>query len=249
MFVEDVLGQIAGNVGLLLSVGFMVGMMHAFEPDHVAAMLAHMQDKRRRARAHAKPRLEAIRRSLPGALWGFGHTSMILLVSLLVLVFALSIPAAVFDGFELMVGVMLIVLGAAIYWRRAFGMEHSHPHAHENGITHTHPHRHDGGHSHNHRSYLIGCLHGLAGSGVLIATSAVALGDASWVLGFVLVFGIGSMIGMMIISGTLSAALLSGRFAKLRRFLQVLTGGVTIAIGAKIIYELAASWNVSVFLQ
>lgn len=256
MFLEEMLGQVSNNVGLLLSAGFLVGLLHAFEPDHMTAMMTQVRTsgvgrwRAPPAKAPAGLRPAVLRSSLLGAFWGFGHTSMVLLVSFLVFVFALSIPPAVFGGFELVVGVMLVVLGVSVYGKRAFRQGwHSHPHAHENGVVHAHSHEHGRGHSHTHRPYLIGCLHGLAGSGSLVAASAVTLGDVSGVLWFVMVFGIGSIAGMAAVSGTLSIPfVLSRSLARLRRGLQILAGTVTVAVGLWIIHGIAASGKLSAFL-
>ena len=236
MFVEEMLVQI-NNMGLLLSVGFLVGLAHAFEPDHMFAMMTQVRGSKKDASVPpARITISALRNSLPGAFWGFGHTSMILFVSFLVFVLALNIPAMVFDGFEFLVGMMLVVLGISMYGKRIFPIRHLHPHEH-NGIVHTHQYEHGSDHSHTHKSYIIGCLHGLAGSGSLIAISVVALDDISNVLSFVLIFGIGSVIGMMIVSGVLSVPfLLSSRFARLRKSLHIVAGTVTVIIGLEVIH-------------
>lgn len=251
MLIEEILGQIGNNVGLLLSAGFLVGLLHAFEPDHMTAMMTQVQNGRAKgtSSSHAGLGPATLRNSLLGAVWGFGHTSMVLLVSSLVFILAFSIPSMVFDGFEFVVGMVLVVLGISMYRKKIFQMRHSHPHSHENGIVHSHPHTHGHSHLHTHKSYLIGCLHGLAGSGSLIALSVATIGDVSWMFSFVLVFGLGSIIGMMMVSGTLSIPFhLSYRFARLRRGLQILAGTVTAVIGLEIIYGLATSGKLSAFL-
>lgn len=249
MLLEEILGQVGNNIGLLLSAGFLVGLLHAFEPDHMAAMMTQVQNRTKKSSASARLGPATLRNSLLGAVWGFGHTSMILLVSALVFILAFSIPSVVFDGFELVVGIVLVALGISMYKREILQMRHSHPHLHENGIIHTHPHKHNRGHSHTHKSYLIGCLHGLAGSGSLIALSVVTIGDISGVFSFALVFGLGSIIGMMVVSGTLSIPFhLSSRFAKLRRYLQILAGTITAVIGLEIIYSIVTSESLSAFM-
>lgn len=249
MFFEDILVGAGGNVGLLISAGFLIGMVHAFEPDHLAAMLSRVQGGRARDPGQAALRSAALRSSLQGAVWGFGHTSALLLFSLLVFVLALSIPSAVFDGFELAVGVMLVILGASMYYRKkAWGTAaHTHPHTHPDGTAHTHTHSHDGSHAHTHKSYVIGCIHGMAGSGGLIAVGAIALGDVSAVLSFVLVFGVGSMVGMSMASGILSVPfLLSAGFVRLRRVLQAVAAAITIVIGLELIYGIVISGGLPV---
>lgn len=250
MLLEEILGQVGNNIGLLLSAGLLVGLLHAFEPDHMTAMMTQVQNSRTKKPSVSTGLGQAtMRNSLLGAMWGFGHTSMILLVSILVFILAFSIPSVIFDGFELVVGMVLVALGISMYKRKIPQIKHSHPHSHENGIVHTHPHKHSYSHSHTHKSYLIGCLHGLAGSGSLIALSVVTVGNIAGVFSFVLVFGLGSIIGMMIVSGTLSIPFhLSYRFAKLRRFLQILAGTITAVIGLEIIYSLVTSGKLSAFM-
>ena len=103
----------------LLSAGVVVGLAHALDPDHVAAVLAsgHGRTEGRRGEEAAPVRVKRAlsRGSLLGALWGAGHTSAILLVALGVLAFSLSIPGAVFDGLEAAVGLMLVALGVSAW--------------------------------------------------------------------------------------------------------------------------------------
>lgn len=230
-----------GAAWLLAPAGFALGLVHAFEPDHVAAMLGRARGGRAAGRAGLLP--AALRGSLPGAAWGLGHTSTVLLVGLLVTVLAVGIPAAVFDGFELAVGAMLIVLGASMYaGRGAFRMSHSHEHSHADGTVHSHPHSHGGGHSHAHRSYLIGCVHGLAGSGGLVAAGAAVLGGASELLAFALVFGAGTVVGMAAASTALAVPLaMSERFARLGAAVRAAAGCATAGMGAFVVHGLAES--------
>ena len=263
----------------LLSAGVVVGLAHALDPDHVAAVLAsgHGEGAGRPAGAGGAPAPLRVGRalsrgSLLGALWGAGHTSAILLVALGVLAFSLSIPGAVFDGLEAAVGLMLVALGVSAWtgtsmcglWRRMRGGErggaHPHPHSHAGGTVHTHPHSHAGGtvhthphshggweggggsaHRHGHRSYLIGCVHGLAGSGGLIALGASAMGSMEAGIAMVLAFGAGSVAGMMLASGTLSLPFaFAARLDRAKRAMRAGIGIASVAIGVAIVAGVAA---------
>ena len=256
----------------LLSAGVVVGLAHALDPDHVAAVLAsgHGRMAARGTGKAAPLRIgKALSRgSLLGALWGAGHTSAILLVALGVLAFSLSIPGAVFDGLEAAVGLMLVALGVSAWtgtsmlgvWRRVPGRRgrggahshshpggtiHTHPHSHPGGTIHTHPHSHDGGdggaHRHGHRSYLIGCVHGLAGSGGLVALGASAMGSMEAGIAMVLAFGAGSVAGMMLASGTLSLPFaFAARLDRARRAMRAGIGIASVAIGIAIVAGVAA---------
>ena len=260
----------AAAPALLLSAGLVVGMAHALDPDHVVAMLASGHGRRqdagrgggrgaggaRAAPLRAKRALS--RGSLLGALWGAGHTSTILLVSAAVFAFSLSIPDAVFAGLEAAVGLMLVALGVSAWtgtslfcvWqrrRRDGASRRPHPHSHAGGGTvHTHPHSHAGGegsggaHRHGHRSYLIGCMHGLAGSGGLIALGVTAMESMQAGIVLILAFGAGSVAGMMLASGTLSLPFaLAAGLDRVRRALQAGIGAISVAVGIAIVSGVA----------
>ena len=267
----------AAGPALVLSAGVAVGLAHALDPDHVAAVLASGHGGAGRGGESPAPLRvgRALSRgSLLGALWGAGHTSAILLVSAAVLAFSLSIPGVVFDGLEAAVGLMLVALGVSAWtgtsmlgvWIRvrgrrrggmggshrhphshAGGTVHTHPHSHAGGTVHTHPHSHDdggnggGSHRHGHRSYLIGCVHGLAGSGGLIALGASAMGSMEAGIAMVLAFGAGSVAGMMLASGTLSLPFaFAARLDRARRAMRIGVGVASVAIGIAIVLGVAA---------
>ena len=278
----------AAGPALILSAGVAVGLAHALDPDHVAAVLASGHGAAGAGRQGAAGGASAAplrakralsRGSLLGALWGAGHTSAILLVSAAVLAFSLSIPGAVFDGLEAAVGLMLVALGVSAWtgtsmlgaWRRMWGRrggEHRHPHTHAGGTVHTHPHTHaggtvhthphthaggtvhthphthdgeDGSHRHGHRSYLIGCVHGLAGSGGMVALGASAMGSMEAGIAMVLAFGAGSVAGMMLASGTLSLPFaFASRLDRARRAMRIGVGVASVAIGIAIVLGVAA---------
>ena len=266
----------AAAPALLLSAGLAAGLVHALDPDHVAAVLASGHARRKgegekvgagaggeKAPLRAKRALS--RGSLLGALWGAGHTSTILLVSAAVFAFSLSIPNAVFAGFEAVVGLMLVALGVSAWtgtsllgvwqrmWRRGGGgggRGAAHPHSHGGGGTvHTHPHSHEeggggggggGAHRHGHKSYLIGCVHGLAGSGGLIALGAAGMESIQAGIALILAFGAGSAAGMMLASGMLSLPFaLTARLGRAKRMMQAGIGAISVAVGIAIVSGVA----------
>ena len=127
------------------------------------------------------------------------------------------------------------------------GTVHTHPHSHAGGGTvHTHPHSHAGGeggggaHRHGHRSYLIGCMHGLAGSGGLIALGVTAMESMQAGIVLILAFGAGSVAGMMLASGTLSLPFaLAAGLDRVRRALQAGIGAISVAVGIAIVSGVA----------
>lgn len=239
---ETILGDILlenTTPALLLSAGLLMGLLHVLEPDHVAAMLTQTK-----AGGTGRRRKMAVRSSVLGVFWGLGHTSAILLVGVLVFVLSLSIPAQVFGWFEVAAGAMIIALGVLVLAGRSLGRMHSHPHSHDDGTVHSHPHDDSGEHLHSHRSYLIGCVHGLAGSGVLIALGISAMGTVDSFLYFVIIFGAGSVMSMGAISGFVSLPLsVVSNMRRAARAVRTATGGVSITIGVLVVYEIVIDWN------
>lgn len=184
----------------LLGVGFLLGLRHALDTDHLAAVSTVLAER---------PSLLAS--GAVGLCWGVGHTVTLLLVGSIVLICGIRIP----DEFEFIaesgVGVLLIVLGGMLAVKLYRERWHMHSHRHD-GESHVHLHSHQRQNDHRHRHWMfesirpfcIGMAHGLAGSAalmlmILATTTGVAEGLLS-----ILIFGLGSIIGMMVIGVTIS---------------------------------------------
>jgi hypothetical protein len=243
--IEELIKQLpTATPFFVLVAGFFIGISHAFEPDHVVAVATQNSKSSQKKSMSLFRQIGsgAVKSSILGALWGAGHTSALVLVSLLIFVFSMNIPNEMFGNFEFGVGIMLVILGLFTYLnRRLVGEKHIHAHAHD-GPIHTHSHVHDKAHSHGHKSYIIGCIHGLAGSGSLVVLALSTLHDLQTILSFVLVFGIGSIVGMMLISSAIglpfSLTLYSERINKILRYS---VGSVSIVIGVDILYNIVTS--------
>ncbi len=217
------------NYYIVLLSGLLIGVIHAFEPDHLSAVSTQIQQKSN----DLEHRL--INSSLYGVLWGVGHTSGIVMIGVAVVLLSITIPEEFFVGAEMLVGITLIVLGIfAIYRTR-----HSHPHTHSDGTVHSHPHTR-GHHTHGHRSYIIGCLHGVAGSGGLIILISVGLGSIESLIPFLMIFGIGSIMGMAIASGVIGIPLTMIKADNTRRYLKAGMASVAVIIGSMIIIEISS---------
>ena len=228
----------------VLVAGFVIGLLHAFEPDHVVAVATQNSKSTQKSSLSffQQIRSGAIKSSILGALWGAGHTSSLIIVSLLIFVFSMNIPNEMFSNFEFGVGVMLVLLGVFTYLNRRLVREkHIHTHTHDD-IVHTHPHTHDKVHSHGHKSYIIGCIHGLAGSGSLVVLALSTLHDLQTILSFILVFGIGSIIGMMLISSAIGLPFSFSVYSeRINKILRYLVGSISIVIGIGILYNIVTS--------
>ena len=186
----------------IVAIGGLLGVRHAFEPDHLAAVSTLAT--RPAARLWSAARL--------GLVWGVGHTATVGVVALLIIVLGVRLPDRLWPAAELVVAALLILLGAVVIWRYIRGRWHMHVHTHTAAPPHLHLHSHatDATHGHAHatvdarRSLGFGVAHGLAGSGAIAALLVVAAPDATSRLVYFAAFGAGTIIGMLGVSVTLS---------------------------------------------
>ena len=239
--IEEILSQIQTlSPALILTLGLAIGLQHAFEPDHVAAVTTQISKRKNRSQSVKQILTQGtLQSSILGALWGAGHTTSLIIIGLLVFILAINIPTNVFLGFEFVVGIMLVFLAFTTFSnKKLFKLKHIHTHSHEDGIIHTHVHEHESEHSHSHKSYLIGCIHGLAGSGGLVVLTAATLGNIETVFSFILIFGIGSIIGMMLVSSLIGLPFaFTKKIKSANKILRYLAGTVSFMIGVSIVYE------------
>lgn len=212
----------------LLGLGLVLGLEHALDADHVVAVMALVSQTRNLKKS-----------SLLGALWGAGHTTTLLISGIAVLAFKLSIPPSLALLLEFVVGLVLVALGLDVIVKVARGDLHSHEHHHEEGLhSHLHTHHRSAAHNHSHRSFLIGMLHGLAGSGTLVLLALASARSVVEGLAFMLIFGIGSILGMWITSALIAVPLLlSARFARLSLVVRLAAGLTSIVLGVVVMIE------------
>jgi hypothetical protein len=177
--------------------GSLLGMRHALEPDHLAAVTTLVSAER-----------SSLRAAWLGVCWGVGHTAALLAVVVVLVLLRTEMPAPLVELFEFAVALMLIGLGvrALIQAVRqgAAGPMHLHRHGR---IVHRHAampaHLHLGGWTLARRPLIIGAIHGLAGSGALTALVLATLPTTAARLSYVALFGLGSTLGMAALSGLL----------------------------------------------
>jgi sulfite exporter TauE/SafE len=224
----------------ILTFGFVLGLKHAVEADHVAAVSTI-----------ASEHPSIISSSFVGALWGIGHTISLLIGGALIVLLHVEISNRVSLILEFIVGLMLIILGANAL-RKLFRGGHLHMHVHQHGgRAHAHPHLHDRqpqseAHSHHglklhRRPIIIGMIHGLAGSGALMLLVLSTIRQPAIALIYVLIFGLGSTGGMMIMSALvgLPAKLTAHRFTRANAILRGAAGVFSVALGLFITFEIA----------
>jgi hypothetical protein len=246
----------------ILAIGFLLGMRHATDPDHVIAVSTIVSRER-----------SVVKAGLIGILWGVGHTLTIFLVGAGIILFGVAIPARVGLTMEFSVGLMLILLGVlnltgAMRWfSQTFSPAHpqvagSHAHIHEHGSQihlHWHSHRPEGEHHgesltppkwmggtsqlglfHTLRPLFVGLVHGLAGSAAVALLVLSTIRNPRWALLYLLIFGVGTIGGMMLITAAISLpfSFAGYKFAWLNKSLVVGSGVVSLVFGLFVCYQI-----------
>ncbi len=222
----------------VLGLGFVLGLRHALDPDHLIAVSTFVGE-------HSSVK----RSSLVGTFWGLGHTASLLVVGVTIIVFRLRIPESVALWMEFAVALMLIMLGLKSVLKPLRGWKvHVHRHTHD-GSTHIHVHMHRRGeeHSHQHRHlmrlgsrpFFVGMVHGLAGSAALMILVLATIPSAIAGLVYIAIFGLGSVGGMLVMSSLISLpfVLTRKRFSILSEGLQVLVGLFSFSFGLFLVFQ------------
>ena len=192
----------------ILFLGLLLGLQHALEADHLAAV-ASLSTRSGNLRSAARQ----------GAAWGLGHTLTLLGFGGILLLIDHTLPGWTAHALEFAVGLMLVLLGADVL-RRAWRQRiHFHAHDHD-GQRHFHAHSHGRGsdhasdaHHHSHeprlplRALLVGMMHGLAGTAALLVFALGSVESVAQGFSYILVFGLGSIIGMSALAAAISLPL------------------------------------------
>jgi high-affinity nickel-transport protein len=223
---------VGGSPLAVLGLGFALGLRHALDVDHLAAVST----------------IVGARRSLwwsaiVGVTWGLGHTAALVAVAIGVIALHAEIPPGLGHALELGVAAMLMVLGGRLLGAVLRGdAVHSHPHVHA-GRAHHHLHLHPPGpadHDHgprNRRPFWIGAMHGLAGSGGLMLAVVATVPDPVLAIAYVAVFGIGSIGGMAVMSTlfAIPSTLVGGGGA---RWLGAAAALASLVVGVELAWEI-----------
>ena len=228
---------------VVLLISLLLGLRHASDPDHLAAvstLIASEEDRMRIRKA-----------AFMGFSWGLGHGTTLILVCLPLVLLGRYLPERVAQIAEVAIGAIIVILAVRLLvrWRR--GAFHAHPHAHEGGETHRHLHSHADGksgvsHGHPHATrlrtplsaYGVGLVHGIGGSGGLTLLLLSTIPNPREATVALLIFAVGTAVSMALLSTAFGYAIAVGpiarNFERVAPVLGVLAAafGVWYALGA-----------------
>ncbi|PIE37281.1 MAG: urease accessory protein [Gammaproteobacteria bacterium] len=225
----------------MILLGFLLGLRHSLEADHVAtvATLATSQATRRQMIAQ-------------GLAWGIGHSLTLLVVGVGVMWAGSHIPENIATWLERGVGLMMILLALDLLRRLYMRPVHIHTHQHGDSGEHMHLHSHShdefsahasSEHQHGHpqlspvRATIVGMIHGLAGSAAVIVLFVDQINSFWQGVAYLLCFGAGSIVGMALFSVALSVPLrlTAQHLTKVHNALQVVIAMISAGIGAMLL--------------
>ena len=235
-------GFLEGHAGLgvILLISLFLGLRHASDPDHLAAVTTLIASEKERERAR--------KAGLMGFFWGLGHGTTLVILGLPLVLFNHSLPEPVQQAAEVAIGAIIVFLAARLLLRWRRGFYHVHTHAHDEGPDHRHVHSHeeDDLHEHDHAvshrtplsAYGIGLVHGIGGSGGLTLLLLSTISNQAEAAGALLIFAAGTAVSMALLSTAFGLTIAAGPMGRnFERFAPVLgilsmAFGVWYALGA-----------------
>ena len=217
------------SVILILLTGLALGLVHSLDPDHIVAVSTLLCNTR------------SLRKSITSAtFWGIGHSTVLFVSGFLILILRVAIPENVVNIFEGAAGAMLILLGCYVIGPLILDRaKASHPLS-QTEETHFPNHnisRSEKDHTHIHKSTLTGLLQGLGGSAALMLVTLTTVSSVELGLVFILIFGIGVILGMVGISCLVGSIMTytASHLEKVNKIIKAVTGSVSIIFGATIV--------------
>ena len=233
------------ELGLLaaLVLGILLGSKHSLDPDHVVAVSTIVSEYK-----------NPLRSFWVGISWGLGHTTTLLIVGIFIIAMRLTIPERMALLFEFAVGVMLVGLGIQVIYRFRKKKVHQHAHGHEEEAHH-HFHSHSKSPEHvpehhnthgigkpflRRKSYVIGLVHGVAGSAALALLVLASIESPLAGMAYILLFGLGSVLSMGIMTAIIGLPFVisPGRLPNLNRTIQFAVGSLSILFGGFLMYQI-----------
>ncbi len=224
---------------VVLLISLLLGLRHASDPDHLAAVSTLI----------ASEEQERIRKATSmGLLWGLGHGTTLIVVGLPLVLLGQYLPERVGQAAEVAIGIIIVVLAVRLLVRWHRGVFHAHAHSHESGETHRHLHSHADGsvheHAHSvtlrtpHAAYGVGLVHGVGGSGGITLLLLSTIPNPSEAVVALLIFAAGTAVSMALLSTAFGLAIATGpvrrNFERVAPVLGVMAAafGIWYAAGA-----------------
>lgn len=230
--------------------GLFLGMRHSTDPDHVVAVSTIVS--RQRSIVHS---------TVIGMMWGLGHSLTIFIVGSAIIIFGVIIPPRLGLSMEFSVALMLILLGVLnLTGVMRLITERFTPSHHESKTHHgiipasaverinSAPREPSGWRSgvaklglyQTLRPFAVGLVHGLAGSAAVALLVLSTIKSPLWATAYLLVFGAGTMVGMMIMTTAIAMPLVysSKKFAKVNQFMTTTSGLLSMAFGLFLVYQI-----------
>src|SRR5215210_254788 len=222
----------SASLGIILLVSVLLGLRHASDPDHLAAVTTLIaSEERKRVRKAA----------IMGLVWGLGHGTTLVLLGLPLVLLGQYLPERIQQSAEVTIGVIIVVLAIRLLLRWHRGFFHAHHHTHEGGETHRHLHSHaeDSVHEHAHNTalrtplsaYGVGLVHGVGGSGGLTLLLLSTIPSPSEAVVALLLFAAGTAVSMALLSTVFGFTIASGPVARNFQRIAPVFGALAAAFG------------------
>ena len=223
------------GVGVLLVVSLLLGLRHASDPDHLAAVTTLIASDK----DHGKVK----KAGLMGLLWGLGHGTTLVLLGLPLVLFNRFLPEPVQQAAETLIGLLIVLLAVRLLMRWRRGLYHVHVHRHDDrDEPHRHVHSHKEGrdHAHGHpvphrtpvSSYGVGLVHGIGGSGGLTLLLLSTISDPAQAAAALLLFAAGTAVSMSVLSTAFGLVIAGGPVARNFERVAPVLGVLGMAFGA-----------------
>lgn len=223
------------GVGVVLLVSLLLGLRHASDPDHLAAVTTLIASEK----DHDKIR----KAGYMGLLWGLGHGTMLVLLGLPLVLFNRFLPEPVQQAAETLIGMIIVFLAVRLLMRWRRGLYHVHVHVHEDRAEphrHVHSHRQSEAHGHGHAAgrrtplsaYGVGLVHGIGGSGGLTLLLLSTISDRTEAAAALLLFAAGTAISMALLSTAFGLVIAGGPVARNFEKVVPVMGMLGVAFGA-----------------
>ena len=204
----------------ILALGFLLGMRHATDSDHVIAVATIVSRQR-----------NVLSAAVTGILWGIGHSITLLIVGSAIILFGIVIPERLSASLELCVAIMLILLGLVnlTTFRRSLSEDHLHERSHCEGFYS------------RFRPVIVGVVHGLAGSAALALLLVQLIRNPGWAMVYLLIFGMGTIAGMMLITAMIAVPITysANRFHLFHRYVSAAAGALSLVFGLFLVHQIA----------